>query len=86
MLSMLIGLAIAAQAASAPAQAQAPANPANTDPVICKTDPIAEVGTHMKPKPTCMKKSEWDYVEGNTKQKLQLINSRGSNPYIDPGR
>ena len=81
---MLTVLAALAAAAQAPPAIQQP--PQNDDPVICRREPIPEVGTHMRPKRTCMKKSEWDYVERNTREKLQLLNSRGSNPILPPER
>lgn len=56
------------------------------DPVICRREQ-SEVGTHMKPKKTCLKKSEWKYIEDHTRNKLQSINQRGNNPgRADPPR
>ena len=49
------------------------------DPVICRREQ-SEVGTHMKPKKVCMKKSEWEFIEDHTRNKLQSINQRGNNP------
>jgi hypothetical protein len=49
------------------------------DPVICRREQ-SEVGTHMRPKKTCLKKSEWDFIEDHTRNKLQSINQRGNNP------
>lgn len=49
------------------------------DPVICRREQ-SEVGTHMRPKKICMKKSEWDFIEDHTRNKLQSINQRGNNP------
>ena len=60
-----------------------PAPPAakDKDPVICTRQNVGEeVGTHMRPKKVCMKKSEWDLVEAHTKETLQSINGRGNNP------
>jgi hypothetical protein len=66
-------------------QAAGPATvPAADDPVVCVREQ-SDVGTHMRPKKTCMKKSEWDYIERNTKQKLQQINDRGNNPGMADG-
>ena len=53
----------------------------DADPVICTRQNVgAEVGTHMRPKKVCMKKSEWDLIEAHTKETLQTINGRGNNP------
>ncbi len=51
------------------------------DPVVCTRQTVgSEVGTHMRPKKVCMKKSEWDLIEAHTKETLQSINGRGNNP------
>ena len=53
----------------------------DADPVICTRQAVgAEVGTHMRPKKVCMKKSEWQLIEAHTKETLQSINGRGNNP------
>jgi hypothetical protein len=72
MLGMIIALAAAAQGTAAP---QAP----DADPVVCQRQQ-SEVGTHMRPKKVCMRKSEWDYVERHTRDKLQSLNQKGTNP------
>ena len=72
-------LAASAQPASA---AQAPGE----DPVVCKGRSESVVGTRIKPKKTCMKQSDWDYIEKRTKQELQQINQRGNNPGRAEGR
>jgi hypothetical protein len=72
MLSLIIALAAAAQGTAAP---QAPV----ADPVVCQRQQ-SEVGTHMRPKKVCMRKSEWDYVERHTRDKLQSLNEKGTNP------
>lgn len=62
------------------AAAGGPADSASKDdPLICRRDQ-AEVGTHMRPKKVCLKKSDWDTVEKHTRNALQAINQRGSNP------
>jgi hypothetical protein len=51
------------------------------DPVVCARQNVgSEVGTHMRPKKVCMKKSEWDLIEAHTRETLQSINGRGNNP------
>jgi hypothetical protein len=79
---LLLLLAAAANQAAAPASAKDP------DPVVCQRQVVgSEVGTHMRPKKVCMKKSEWDLVERHTKETLQSINERGNNPgRADPPR
>ena len=72
----MVGLFIAFAAA---AQAAAPQAPANDDPVVCQR-PQSEVGTHMRPKKVCMRKSEWEYVERHTRDTLQSLNQKGTNP------
>ena len=58
----------------------------DTDPVVCVKQAVgSEVGTHMRPKKVCMKKSEWDLVEQHTKETLQSINGRGNNPGMAEG-
>jgi hypothetical protein len=76
-IQMLVFLSLLAAAAQAPA-ATPPA--ADKDPIICTSSGQSEVGTHMRPKKVCMRKSDWDYVEKNTRTQLQSINQRGNNP------
>ena len=53
----------------------------DADPVVCARQNVgSEVGTHMRPKKVCMKKSEWQLIEAHTKETLQSINGRGNNP------
>ena len=75
MLILLSGLLAAAQtsAASPPAK--------EDDPVVCHR-PESEVGSHMRPKPVCMKKSEWDYIEKQSRAQLQRMDEH----QLDPGR
>jgi hypothetical protein len=68
------------------AQSAAATPPAKEDPIVCKGRSESVVGTRIKPKKTCMKKSDWDYVEKHTKQELQQINQRGNNPGKAGGR
>ena len=78
---MLIALSVLA-AASQAVSVSAPEN----DPVICRGRSESVVGTRIKPKKTCMKKSDWDYVEKRTQEELQQINQRGNNPGRAEGR
>ena len=71
----------AALAAATASPAGAPANPA--DEIVCKRDKTAEVGTHMRSKRVCMKRSDWDLVEKNTQNQLQNLQDRSS---FDPGK
>jgi hypothetical protein len=64
-----------------PPQAAPPAK--DSDPVVCKRDETPEVGTHMRPKPVCMKRSQWDLVEKNTQEQLTRLQDRSA---FDPGR
>jgi hypothetical protein len=55
------------------------------EPVICARPAIgSEVGTHMRPKKRCMRKSDLDFVERYTRDTLQTINGRGNNPAVIP--
>jgi hypothetical protein len=80
MLIMLSALIAASQAATAAAP------PKIDDPVVCKGRSESVVGTRIKPKKTCMKKSDWDYVERRTREELSQINQRGNNPGLALGR
>jgi hypothetical protein len=73
---------IALMAAAQAAPATAPEN----DPVICKGRSESVVGTRIKPKKTCMKKSDWAYIEKRTQEELNQINQRGNNPGLALGR
>jgi hypothetical protein len=77
MVSLIIALAVAAQGT--------PAQPvADEDPVVCQRQQ-SEVGTHMRPKKVCMRKSEWEYVAQHTRDKLQSLNQKGTNPGLALG-
>ena len=54
----------------------------DSDPIVCKRDRTSDVGTHMRPKPMCLKKSEWDIVEKHTRNELQSLHERST---FDPG-
>ena len=60
--------------------------PKDADPIVCKGRSESVVGTRIKPKKTCMKKSDWDYIERRTREELQQINQRGNNPGKAEGR
>ena len=71
-------------AAAATAQPAPPATDQDKDPVVCQRQNVGlEVGTHMRPKKVCMKKSEWDLVEKNTQRELKSFSDRSA---FDPGR
>ena len=77
---MLTLIAALAGVATSPQSAPPAKDP---DPVVCKRDQTPEVGTHMRPKPVCMKKSDWDIVEKNTQYELHSLQDRSS---FDPGK
>ncbi len=77
---MLTLLAVLASMATVP---EASPPPKDADPIVCKRDQTSDVGTHMRPKPVCMKRSEWDYVERKTQYELHSLQDRSS---FDPGR
>jgi hypothetical protein len=79
---MLIALSILAAAAQAPTAVTAPAD----DPIVCKGRSESVVGTRIKPKKTCMKQSDWAYIEKHTQEELRQINERGNNPGPALGR
>jgi hypothetical protein len=72
----MVGLFVAFALA---AQAPAPPPAAEEDRVVCQRQQ-SEVGTHMRPKKICMRQSEWDYVERHTRDTLQSLNQKGTNP------
>ena len=71
---------------AASAQSAVAGQPAKEDPIVCKGRSESVVGTRIKPKKTCLKKSEWDYIERHTREELQQINQRGNNPGKAEGR
>jgi len=79
---MFLALSILAAAAQAPTAAVAP----DDDPIVCKGRSESVVGTRIKPKKTCMKKSDWAYIEKRTQEELNQINQRGNNPGKAEGR
>jgi len=81
MITLFLAFAAAAQAPVA-APASPSGAPADADPVVCQRPDTSEVGTHMRPKRVCMRKSDWDIVEKRTKEELQRL----SDHHLDPGR
>lgn len=78
---MFVALLAMAAATQAP-----PVAKTDSDPVVCTRQNVgSEVGTHMRPKKVCLKKSEWEVVERHTKETLQSINDRGNNPGMAEG-
>ncbi len=79
MISVAISLLLATTAQQATTQ------PAE-DPIVCHGRSESVVGTRIKPKKICMKKSDWEYQEKHTQRELQQINQRGNNPGPALGR
>lgn len=50
------------------------------DKIICRRE-RSEVGTHMRPKKKCLRKSEWALMEEATKRELRQMQDHS----IDPG-
>jgi hypothetical protein len=73
MLVLLTALAAAAQVPAATTPAK------DNDPIICTRDNVgSEVGTHMRPKKVCMKKSDRDFIEQQAKRTINSINGNGN--------
>jgi len=58
----------------------AAAQPAKEDdPIICTQDPVgSEVGTHLRSKKVCLRKSNRDFIESQQRAKIQQINNNGN--------
>ena len=57
------------------------------DPIICTRDPIgSEVGTHLRSKEVCLRKSDRDFVESEQRATVRQINNNGNDRmrYIPP--
>lgn len=53
----------------------------DADPVICnRARGSHTVGTRVRRKPTCLRKSEWDYVNQNSQRELKQLNDRTLHP------
>ena len=77
-MSLLVAfMAVAAASGAQPAVVQ---KAEADDPVVCRRTKVPEVGTRMKPKPVCMKKSDWAMTDKQIAQELRQINERGNNP------
>jgi hypothetical protein len=49
------------------------------DPIICTRDPVgSEVGTHMRSKKVCMRKSDRDFIEKEQQATVREINNDGN--------
>ena len=58
----------------------------DADPVICKSQKIAEVGTRMKRKQVCMLRSQWNLEKKTTQRGLQELTDKGRHPGNALGR
>jgi len=77
---LLLLSALAATGLAAPDQ-----GPVDPDPIVCKRDKSSEVGTHLRPKKVCLKRSEWDLIAKNTQNELQHLSDRAAfNPGTQP--
>lgn len=56
------------------------------DPVVCRKSKLPDVGTRFKPKPVCMRKSDWAMQDKQNENELRQINQRGNNPGLAEGR
>ncbi len=75
----MIELLVFIAAAAAPPPADATTARID-DPIICERRSTSDVGTHMRAKRVCMRKSDWDYQRKHTRRELEDINQRGNNP------
>ena len=73
MLILVTALAAAAQASAAqPAQK-------DDDPIICTRDNVgSEVGTRLRPKKVCMRKSDRDFIDKQEKDSIQHLVNDGN--------
>lgn len=72
---IMLFLALAAAGQGQPAATGAP--PPKADPVICHQEE-PDIGTRVRPKPVCMKKSDWDTVEKNAQEQERRPGDRSS--------
>jgi hypothetical protein len=78
MLGLIVAFAAAAQANVPPPDAK------SDDPVVCVRQQ-SDVGTRLGPKKKCMRQSEWDYADRHTRDKLQSLGEKGTNPGLALG-
>ena len=83
-MSALIALTIVVTAA--PAQPAAAAQADLADPVVCRRSKLPDVGTRFRPKPVCLRKSDWSMFDKQNENELRQINQRGNNPGKAEGR
>ena len=79
MIALFVAFAVAAQPTAATPAPQ-PAPVADNDPVVCQRPDTSEVGTHMRPKKVCMRKSDWALIEKNTQRELQRLHDHHQDP------
>lgn len=73
---LMLLAALAAMPDPTPA-AQPPAS--DPDPIICTRDPVgSEVGTHLRSKKVCLRKSNREFIEQQQRAKVQQINNNGN--------
>jgi len=68
MLVMLAALMLAPEATADTAKTD--------DPVICRREDDFATGSHMRSKPVCRHKSEWEGLEKYTERELRKIDDR----------
>ena len=79
MIIILAALAMAIDPPTAAAQAPATVAKPDDDPIICTKDPVGtEVGTHMRSKKTCMRRSDRAFIEENARNTIRSINNNGN--------
>ena len=81
MIIILAALAIAADPPAPAAQSPATATTStkDDDPIICTRNPVgSEVGTHMRSRKTCMRRSDREFIEQNTRNTIGTINNDGN--------
>lgn len=76
MLSLIAAMMMVQAEAAAPVASNA------DDPIVCTRRANSTVGTRMKQKRTCLRKSDWDYIEKQTQQEMQSLRDR----HLSPGR
>jgi len=82
---VLMLLAALAAMSDPAAAAQTPTT--DPDPIICTREPIgSEVGTHLRSKKVCLRKSNREFIESQQRAKVQQINNNGNDRsrYIPP--